>query len=136
MVAYSFNPRFAEAIVTGTKRQTIRAVGLRRHAQPGVPIQLYTGMRTAQCRKLLPDVRCTDACPIVIEFDDAMRVVRIEEAGIPVRELAAFARRDGFADLADMGEFWGHHHGVIDRFEGVLIAWAWPKPADAEAVAA
>src|SRR5579859_6979563 len=71
MVAYSFRPRFVAAIKIGLglpvqiedrdpesttmllpKRQTIRAVGDKRHAQPGEKIQLYTGMRTKHCRKI------------------------------------------------------------------------------------
>jgi hypothetical protein len=40
-----------------------------------------------------------------------------------VRDLDAFARRDGFADLADMSSFWLHHHGDAN-FDGVVIEWA------------
>lgn len=35
MVAYSFQSRFAPAVESGRKRQTIRAVGKRRHARQG-----------------------------------------------------------------------------------------------------
>lgn len=49
MVAYSFHPRFVDAILGGTKRQTIR-MHRRRHARPGEEMQLYAGMRTRHCR--------------------------------------------------------------------------------------
>ena len=50
MVAYSLKPRFIPPILSGAKRQTIRAISRRRHAIPGETLQLYTGMRTKQCR--------------------------------------------------------------------------------------
>ncbi len=59
MVAYSFDRRFVPAIVSGAKRQTIRAHRAR-HARPGETLQLYTGMRTRQCRKIVErDPVCT-----------------------------------------------------------------------------
>jgi hypothetical protein len=129
MVAYSFNTRFAAAIQQGYKRQTIRAdrPGKFRHARVGELLQLFTGMRTAHCRKIIDDVPCTDVCPVVIQFDDAMRIVRIDTGGVPVRDLDAFAVRDGFADAADMAEFWEHNRGTITRFDGTLIEWAAPR---------
>jgi hypothetical protein len=74
MVAYSFKKQFIAPILSGVfgvaaglplppgenyfpKRQTIRAIGKRRHARPGEMIQLYTAMRTKQCRKL-GEARC------------------------------------------------------------------------------
>jgi hypothetical protein len=58
MVAYSFQKQFVPAIISGKKRQTIRAFGKRRHAYVGEPIQLYVGMRTKQCAKIIPDQIC------------------------------------------------------------------------------
>lgn len=53
MAAYNFQKRFATLIESGDKNHTIRRIGKRRHASPGEAIQLYTGMRTKFCRKLL-----------------------------------------------------------------------------------
>jgi hypothetical protein len=58
MVAYSFDKRFVPQIANGFKRQTIRA-HRRRHARPGEALQLYTGMRTKQCKKIRDDVLCS-----------------------------------------------------------------------------
>ena len=129
MVAYSFNPRFAEAIRQGYKRQTIRArrLGKTQHARVGELLQLFTGMRTAHCRRIIDDVPCTAVMVVVIHFNDAMMITRIDTDGVPVRDLDAFAVRDGFADAADMAEFWEHSHGTITRFEGVVIEWAAPR---------
>jgi hypothetical protein len=57
MVAYSFKERFAEPILNGTKGGTIRAsrkgplrAATGGHAKPGEELQLYTDMRTRNCR--------------------------------------------------------------------------------------
>lgn len=126
MVAYSFNPRFIEPIRQGIKTHTIRALSKRRPARAGEILQLYSGMRTAYCVRIIPDVPCIESCPIWIDFDDAMRITRIETYGIPFRNLDAFARRDGFESIEDMGAFWVFTHGPMDRFCGTLIEWARP----------
>lgn len=135
MVAYSFKRQFVPLIRQGYKRQTIRANSLRRHVRVGELIQLYTAMRTVHCARILPDVTCIDVCPVIILFNDT-RITRIETAGIPVRDLDAFAVRDGFTDIEDMGRFWYDAHGGMTRFAGVLIEWAYPGEADVAGVAA
>ena len=67
MVAYSFRPRFIEPILGGRKRQTIRAIGRRRHARPGDPLQLYAGMRTRNCR-LIGRAICIDVVEVGLRF--------------------------------------------------------------------
>ena len=68
MVAYSFQRRFAPPISTLVKRQTIRA-DRRRHARPGEMLQLFTGMRTRHCAKIIADPRCLSVEPIVLRMD-------------------------------------------------------------------
>ncbi len=144
MVAYSYKERFVAPIAVGLgieiprwpnlvisagveirpKRQTIRAVGLRRHARPGETLQLYYGMRTKQCRKI-GDARCTDALPIKLWFG------RTDELGVDIAgdyfcgstAVNEFARSDGFENTKEMVEFWRKEHASIDEFEGVLIRW-------------
>lgn len=139
MVAYSFNPRFIEPIRQGLKTQTIRANGQRRHARPGELLQLYTGMRTAHCRRILPDTPCLNVMQVHIEFAHAEwpHIDRIWTDDVRVRDLDAFAIRDGFTDLDDMSAFWRDMRpSACDfGFDGVLIEWA--RPAETEmAVAA
>ncbi|MEO0853724.1 MAG: ASCH domain-containing protein, partial [Cyanobacteria bacterium J06648_11] len=70
MVAYNFRSEFADAVADGHKPHTIRAPRQTRHARPGEPIQLYTGMRSKQCRKLLtPDPICVAVLPINISLN-------------------------------------------------------------------
>ena len=123
MVAYSFNKRFAAPILAGTKRQTIRAHGKRRHAASGQTLQLYTGMRTRSC-KLVARAVCLSTCEVRLLL--ATDLVRIDgKARYSFsRDLDAFAYRDGFANWGDLKDFWRAEHGssVVD-FEGVLVDW-------------
>lgn len=129
MVAYSFNPRFEMPIREGWKTQTIRAMGRRRHARPGEMLQLYVGLRTAQCHLILPEVRCTDVMKVVISFDGDGAIERVITDGVPVRDLDAFAVRDGFTDIDDMSEFWRREHGPVGLWYGLIIEWARPVAA-------
>jgi hypothetical protein len=141
MVAYGFKKQFIEPIFWGLdgmrgvcqlrrpKCQTIRAVGKRRHARPGEIIQLYTAMRTKQCRKL-GDARCVSVEGVLLKwsewpsfctFDigpDGRRVGSIRDIG----DMEEFARSDGFPDFAAMRKFWADEHGP-ETFEGYLIKW-------------
>lgn len=154
MVAYSFNKRFVEPIRAGLnlplsveafagtmdkfgnvmsrpppKRQTIRAIGKRRHARPGQLIQLYCGMRTKGCF-LIGEARCTRVRWITIWFgvvsDRPELTVTIEgeKRLLGPRQLAAFARADGFVDAVDMASFWIREHRTKNwKFDGKLIEW-------------
>lgn len=130
MVAYSFKARFAAPILAGTKTQTIRA-DRRRHARPGEELQLYTGMRTKQC-KLIRVARCVSVSDVRLRFGDDAMVA--EKAGSSwgdahyvarsPKHLDAFAMDDGFTNWADMRAFWAKEHPGTEEFEGVLIRWA------------
>jgi hypothetical protein len=141
MVAYSFQKRFIPPITIGLglpirpedqddraatmltpKRQTIRAVGLRRHARPGETLQLFTGMRTKQCR-LIGEATCSSVEPVIIWVDS--RAIAIERGKLMLGRAAMteFARNDGFANPEDMAQFWRTEHKGIAKFEGFLIRW-------------
>lgn len=122
MVAYSFKPIFVPKIVDGTKRQTIRAIGKRRHARPGEEIQCYTGMRTKQC-KLIARVMCDDIGAVTLSFERPHEVRFTGKFLSGTAMLNHFARCDGFESWASLVAFWRHEHGTIDQFEGVLITW-------------
>ena len=131
MVAYSFKARFAAPITAGTKRQTIRAPR-KRHARPGEEVQLYTGMRTRQCR-LVGRATCRAVRRVQIEITDVDWANYVEIDGVPVADLDAFARSDGFADWSDMVAFWRKEHPSSDpdrlSFSGVMIEWGDLIPA-------
>lgn len=127
MVAYSFQGRFADAVESGEKRQTIRARGKRRHAKPGDNLQLYTGMRTKACRKLR-DAVCHDACSIRIERDKVFTFYP-QEIFLD-RHLEILAKNDGFASWAEMRDWFDATHGL--PFLGVMIRWLVPPPTESQ----
>ncbi len=129
MVTYNFKKRFVAAIVAGHKRHTIRGQR-KRHARPGEQLQLQHGPRMKPVR--LGTATCTHALAISINLG----LGQIKAEGTMMIEtpedLDSFARRDGFADWADMRAFWRAEHKTVEVFDGVLIAWDYAtfKPAD------
>lgn len=140
MVAYSFKAYFAPQIETGVKTQTVRA-DRRRHARPGEALQLFVGMRTRHCRKLLGrDPTCLFVSSINIQTNtlvDGIASIEIDGRVLHRDEIEAFARADGFApehinglaiDMTgktareNMGRFWLDAHGA-GSFQCVLIGW-------------
>lgn len=124
MVAYSFKEMFVPKILSGTKRQTIRAVGKRRHARSGEELQLYTGMRTRNCR-LIARAICDNAHPIRLAFSGrgGSAIIATGSGLEPIENLDAFARLDGFDDWTMMRNFFWAEHRAFGGFEGVLIIW-------------
>jgi hypothetical protein len=145
MVAYSFKRRFVRPIRIGLssvslsfdcapKRQTIRAIGKRRHARPGETLQLYTGMRTRDC-EMIGEARCVSFEGVLLKWSEWPSYFLFDmmerdpgtwrRAGPlrPIEDLDQFARDDGFSDFDDMKEFWRETHGP-QTFEGALIKWA------------
>jgi hypothetical protein len=123
MVAYAFKKQFAEPILDGRKGGTIRA-DRRRHARPGEELQLYTAMRTKQCR-LIARKTCVAADPITLNFV-SFGMGYIICGGRCLRrqtELDAFASFDGFQSFTEMAKFWAETHGA-DDFHGWHIRWA------------
>jgi hypothetical protein len=141
MVAYGFKPFFGPQIEDRTKTHTIRG-NRRRHAHVGELVQLFVGMRTRHCRKIISDPTCIAVLPIVIMSSDLLDagIAYIEIDGRPLHrdEIEPFAKSDGFdparlVGLAPsrligataretMGRFWRESHEG-SRFEGVIVRW-------------
>lgn len=137
MVAYSFKAQFAEPIAGRIKLQTVRGPR-KRHARPGESLQLYTGMRTKYCRKIVdPDPTCIALDHIWMRVDgrasELIEAITINGIDLGNEEIEAFAIADGFgSQLADgfarrrMGQFWIANHDVNAvgyDFEGFVIRW-------------
>lgn len=133
MVAYSFQAQFADSIADLTKRQTVRGYR-KRHARPGEALQLYTGMRTKYCRKILPvDPVCLDLRHIVLAFaaDDAVSQIELDGRMLCRDEVEAFAAADGFGPVDGsarlrMGRFWNRAER-LNSWAGVVVRWT-PQP--------
>lgn len=137
MVAYSFQARFVEPILASTKGGTIRAQrrgsGLARpggHARPGEPLQLYTGIRTKQCR-LITRLYCAEVEPITLNFRSNSVALGAPLLGGTGRMLGfgrsygpgpqrldLFAKFDGFDGWDEMSSFFQGK-----EFSGWHIRW-------------
>lgn len=133
MVAYSFQRRFIDPIVSGSKLQTIRSKGKRTHARPGNMLQLYFGLRTKHAVKIIDDATCTRADRIRINF--GLRTIVIGPDGGPIIQgrfdLDRFADLDGFEDWEDLSTFWKEWHPEQPFFDGMMVGWGagfWPPP--------
>lgn len=125
MVAYSFQRQFIEPITARRKGQTIRAVGKRRHARVGQMLQLYFGMRTQHCRKIIDDQACLRFDRVRMNF--GLRTVVIGPDGGPLldrrADLDRFAVLDGFENWEALDDFWRTWHPDHRFFDGVMPGW-------------
>lgn len=130
MVALNFMSQFADDVDLGYKRRSIRAPRKDgRNPTAGCELQLYTGMRTAACRKLA-DAKCVRVRPVLIDYHG----VEIEGRKLHCGDAPAyaggvdpehydsdFARADGFDCFQSMCGFFRKTHGL--PFNGFLIEW-------------
>ena len=114
MVAINFSPKFAEAVETGHKTQTIRQSA---RAKAGQALQLYTGQRTKACRKLA-DAVCVDCTYVGLTKD---RVTLGDASRFP-GDMDDFARADGFRDYSEMWAWFSARYET-NSFTGFIIRW-------------
>lgn len=119
MPAYNFQGRFVEAILDGSKRQTIRRRRRRRETRSGDVLRLYTGMRTKECR-LLRTVDCTSVVPIQII---GSKIIRLDGRILNDVERGLFIKRDGFRDADDFWDFFNRYSLDVLLKELELIYW-------------
>lgn len=117
MVALNFSPEFAGPVERREKRQTIRR---QQRGKVGDAVQLYTGQRTKDCRKL------SDVDPVLIRV--APVVIAPEGLyfeGHLQSEPDKYARLDGFKDYAAMLAWFQDRYGK-PRFNGYEHRWQFP----------
>lgn len=118
MTALNFQSRFADAVASGRKTQTVRAPWKdgRIPFREGKHLQLYTGMRTKQCRRL-GDAICTGVS--VVRIDHWTMQINSYQQSIPAAN--RFAVDDGFENFDQMVTWFRETHGI--PFNGYLIKW-------------
>lgn len=130
MVALNFMKQFADEVEDGRKCRSIRAPRKNgRNPKPGDTLQLYTGMRSPSCRKLM-DAKCVRVREVEITGVNILLDGRPLFAGDapayaggvdPEQYDGDFARADGFDSFGDMADFFQKTHGL--PFKGLLIEW-------------
>ena len=125
MVAYNFQKQFVPNLLDGSKTQTIRAVGKRRHVREGETIQIYTGQRTQHCQKLF-ETKCTGVHAIDMYIDsEGVFNIEVDSMPLELNEIEQLAVDDGFDEMDGLIRFFQSTHGF--PFQGVLIQWEPPK---------
>lgn len=141
MGLYNFQSRFVPFILDGRKTHTIRAI----RAYPdkvGNILHLYTGLRQRgpimqklrsgkvvreKMARLLMRVPCVKVEEIEIRDgafgDENHASISIDGIRLDRSEREALARRDGFADMEQMIQFW---RGRLP-FKGHVIHWRFQK---------
>lgn len=116
MVAFNFAAEFAVPVERREKTQTIRQT---RRAKVGDRIQLYTGQRTANCRKLSEaDPLCTCVDYVAIRPNS----LTVGDVRKHPRDMDEFARLDGFPSYEAMHRWFADRYGT-DHFVGYLTRW-------------
>lgn len=114
MVAFNFSPEFADAVAIGAKCQTIRKTA---RAKKGDMLQLFTGQRTKNCRKLR-EAECLSVDYVHIAPDG----LTVGDAKKHPGDAEAFARRDGFEDYKSMVAWFEDKYGT-PHFVGYVHRW-------------
>lgn len=126
MAGLNFKKEFAGAVEIGAKTQTIRRVR-KTPIKVGDTLQLYTGQRTKECRKIGVGV-VREVSTVRLSADG------VEDYVTPIWQLMMlppeetrhlteeeFAKADGFKDWPEMRDWFEGQYGL--PFEGVLIRW-------------
>lgn len=121
MVAYNFQPQFISKIESGQKHSTIRLPRKNGHAKVGDKVQLYVGMRTKNCRKIIPDSMCVKRQQIRVagyRFSYSQ--------GATEYDIAQLATMEGFESVGEMMKWFSQA-----EYQGVWleqIIWQPPNP--------
>lgn len=115
MTAFSFKPVFVPKILSGEKLSTIRST---RRCNVGDTMQLYTGLRTKKCKKLI-DVVCIGIAPITINKLEIWRISKTEGNVRP--SPLFFHEQEGFKNTQDFIEFFREEYDL--PYKGWIHAW-------------
>ena len=117
MVAFNFKEKFSADVGSGLKPGTIRQT---QRCKAGDAVQLYTGQRTKNCRKLgdaictgVAQIRITEECPWTIFHTEGD--IKTSINGRRFHELEGFKNEKEFVD------FFREHYGL--PFEGYYHQW-------------
>lgn len=109
MVAFNFQNRFVQDILSGKKQSTIRQS---QRCKVGDMMQLYTGQRTKNCTKIadavctgIAYIQITEKCPWAMSSLEG-EVWTYEKSGVPFHEY------EGFANCALFVDFFRKQYGL------------------------
>lgn len=118
MPSFNFQQRFAELVVSGKKRQTIRALRKDRNPVPGDIAHCFQGLRTSKTIKLgaWPITR-SESIRIYLDTQQVILGCKVLNP-FQLHQLACY---DGFKDFDEMLSWFRGQYGC--DIEGRLIVW-------------
>lgn len=124
---FSFRKQFADAVERGEKLQTIRQRRKDgRVPKPGDRVTLFTGMRTAYCRRLGKST-VTEAFPVHLDLERGDWLFIVNGVRLNFAESEAFAKLDGFRSALEMIEWFRDTYPDDGAFDGFCTRWRSPK---------
>lgn len=119
MPLLGFKKRFAPAVESGKKRQTIRARRKDgRDPKAGDILFLYSGLRTKQCHQLGVE-KCKAVLPIRIDFTS----IEIKGRELDVVERRLFSVADGFGSFDELVDWFVNEAGRDLPWRGIVVYW-------------
>jgi hypothetical protein len=115
MPAFNFQKQFADDVLSGVKRQTIRTKRKNR-PRPGQMAHCFTEMRTKGCKNL-----GSWLIYAVIDIKILDEGVLLNGCALWAKQLDRFAQDDGFKNWIHMTNWFDKQHGL--PFSGDLIKW-------------
>lgn len=119
-VVFNFQQRFADAVASGKKHQTLRA--LRKDGRlpnVGDTVKCYTGMRSKGCRLL----RVGEVAYVAtVSFAFNIKMLLINGQHTSTSTCTSFAKADGFNSFDEMLR-WFHDQYGGDVFHGYVTVW-------------
>jgi len=114
-----FQKQFVDKILSGEKRQTIRAK--RKYPiKVNDKLQLYYGLRTKQCKKIM-DAICSSVLAITIKSNGA---IFINDIMLLAGAYDLLAMGDGFENYNEMYNWFCKNHNLNnENFIGNIICW-------------
>ena len=122
MPLLGFQARFANAVESGEKQQTIRAYRKdKRDPKVGDRLFLYTGLRQKGARKLGEGIVTSAEAVMLAPTFSRANCWTVGGNALTRAERREMAHRDGFTDATEMRAWFEKAHGL--PFEGLLIRW-------------
>jgi len=123
---FSFRKQFADRVASGEKLQTIR--GRRkdgRMPKPGDRVLLFSGMRTAYCRRL-GESTVVEAFPVYLDLERGDWLIVVNGTRLDFSESEAFAKLDGFQSACEMIDWFRATYPGESAFNGFCTRWRPP----------
>ena len=115
-----FQPKFADLVGSGVKRQTIRKAA-RCKVGDTLSLRRWTGKPYRSKQQIIMSATCTGVTKVIVEEHDLIFPDQPNSA-TSYEDMNRFARLDGFRDFVELVGWLERTHGI--PFHGEVIQWS------------